>query len=233
MLYKGLIKYLITSSIILLSIITVFICAYVLFPPPWFPEEIEGCGDLLALNGNENVTIHNPDSCRFASSLPLDLQKKIDKIRKSDWDEIEYKNIKTAIYAHFTSLGLSGNSEETNTILNLDSDYMHTIKAAAQKVAKKCFNNSSDLRNEITRLYKTSHGKKNVNLKDARSLFNQRGKIGKMETRFKNLKKKKYDDKSAKSLRDDVNTFMNSTYYKKYLKNCKQCSFHKVYHFLE
>ena len=207
-------------AIILLSILTVSLLAYLFYTPS--PPKIPGCMDKTADNYDVTVTVDD-SSCIYPGQLSQALQDKVDSLKNSNWDKIAYQNLRTDILNHFDAANKEGSPSEDYALFNLDADYMSVLYKETKKVAKKCFSKSSNLKKEVDSFYK-KYKKKNKDVKKANSIFYNRSKIKSFQKKVRSLLKKQYDQKSFLSLQNDISNFKNSSFYKSYIKPCKGLS---------
>ena len=138
-------------AIILLSILTVSLLAYLFYTPS--PPKIPGCMDKTADNYDVTVTVDD-SSCIYPGQLSQALQDKVDSLKNSNWDKIAYQNLRTDILNHFDAANKEGSPSEDYALFNLDADYMSVLYKETKKVAKKCFSKSSNLKKEVDSFYK-------------------------------------------------------------------------------
>lgn len=207
-------------AIILLFILTASLLAYLFYTPP--PPKIFGCMDRTATNYKITATVDD-SSCVYLGQLSKALQDKVDKLKSSDWDQKAYQNLKTDILNYFHSEGKAGTPSEYNELFNLDADYMSVLYKETKKVAKKCFSKSSNLKKEVDYFYKKykKNKKNNKDIKEAKSIFNNRSKIYSFQKKVRSLLKKEFESTSHQALQSDINNFINSSFYKHYIKSCK------------
>jgi hypothetical protein len=204
-------------AIILLFIITVFIIVFIFFPPPWINEDIPGCTDPIAINYDINTNVDD-SSCVYKGNLSINLQNKVDQLISSDWNKINFKNLRSEILNFYNSQGKQGSLEEENSLSNLDSDYMSVMYKETKKVSKKCFSKSSALKKEVSNFYKKH--KNNKEIRAAKRIFNTRDKIFSFEKKVRSLLKKEFEKTSFYQLRNDIDDFKNKSSYRSYIKPC-------------
>lgn len=218
-------------SIILLSVFSIFLILYLFFPNIIFPpKKIVGCLDRTASNYNKTANVNDSTLCKFIQQPTVELGQKVDSLVSNTWDELKYYNLRSEIKSYYNSIDREGSMAEDNALMNLDNNYMKVLYYETKKVSKNCYKNYSDLSKEVYNFYKKYKG--NSDIKSSRRILSNRKTAQSFKSKVKKLLSKEFDTKNYSDLKQDINSFINSSAYKSYIKKCSKLSLEKTYNSL-
>jgi hypothetical protein len=171
----------------------------------FYKADIEGCNDPLASNYNEEATIDD-GSCTFEKPLSADLFKKIENLKKSDWDVDEYTNLRDEILIYFTSIQQSNSGQEKISLNKLDMAYMLVLEKATDKAILNCFISSSKLKKEVEKFYDIFR-LENTAIKSAQYGFDSHSQIYSYRTKVDKLLEKRFVQSDFDALKEKINKF--------------------------